>query len=255
MKLSILVPVYNESARLREVFQHLFSTPCPIERQWIVIDDKSTDGTTEILRELKKEYHFELIEQPVNRGKGAAIIKGLQSATGHFAMVQDADFEYDPNDVPDLLKPILEGRADAVYGSRFKKSGHQVHKTFHYFGNRFLTSLSNIFSGIYLTDMETCYKLFRIDLVKTMNLRSERFGIEIEFTAYLAKTSARIFEIPAHYYPRTRSQGKKIGIRDGIAALFHIVRFNLFTSLDEAFTDLPRCYSPNRYRLPATVVE
>ncbi|MBI3294472.1 MAG: glycosyltransferase family 2 protein [Deltaproteobacteria bacterium] len=252
MHLTVLVPVYNERARLKEVFQHLFTSPCPIARQWIVINDHSTDGSTDILRELKSQYGFELIEQPENRGKGAAIIAGLKAATGTFVMVQDADFEYDPTDVPRLLEPLIAGSADAVYGSRFKQSGSQVHRTFHYFGNRFLTAMSNIFSGIYLTDMETCYKLFRRDLVQAMNLRSARFGIEIEFTAYLAKTSARIFELPAHYYPRTRLQGKKIGVKDGIAALFHLLRFNLFTSLSEAFSDLPHAYSPDRYRMPFT---
>jgi hypothetical protein len=162
-------------------------------------------------------------------------------------LIQDADFEYDANDIPQLLQPFFESKADVVYGSRFKKSSWQVHRTYHYFVNRILTVISNLFSGVYLTDMETCYKIFRTDLIKSMNLKSKRFGIEIELTAYVAKTSARVFELPIHYYPRTYLQGKKITWKDGVAALFHLFHFNFWVSQSEAFTDLPHFYSPGSF--------
>lgn len=243
-KLTILVPVYNEAPYLEKIVEYLLQSPCPIEREWIFIEDKSKDGSLSILQGLQKKHGFKLLEQPQNMGKGAAIIRGIQEASGDFMMIQDADFEYDPRDVPALLEPLLGEKADVVYGSRFKKNAPQVHRTYHYFINRFLTTLSNLFSGIYLTDMETCYKLFKRDLLQSMNLSSKRFGIEIEMTAYLAKTSARIFEIPIHYYPRTKLQGKKINWKDGLAALFHLVRFNFLVQFKNAFSNLPAAYSP-----------
>ncbi len=233
--LSVIVPVYNEESVLPEVIDYLMQAPCPIQREWIFIDDCSTDNSREILRTKQQQYGFILLEQERNQGKGSAIAKGVSQASGSIIIIQDADFEYDPRDIPLLLEPILSNRADVVYGSRFKQNVMQVHRTYHYFVNRFLTFLSNLLSGIYLTDMETCYKVFKSDLIKTMNLRSKRFGIEIELTAYVAKTKARIFELPIHYYPRTKLQGKKINWKDGIAALFHLVRFNLLTSPSEVF--------------------
>jgi hypothetical protein len=158
--------------------------------------------------------------------------------------VQDADAEYDPSDIPRLLAPLLADEADVVYGSRFRRERYQVHRTLHYFINRFLTLLSNILSGIYLSDMETCYKLGRTDLVRTMRLRARHFEFEVEFTAYVAKTGARVFELPIKYYPRTRTAGKKIGWRDGVGALWDLVRFNLFTSRAAAFRELPERYRP-----------
>lgn len=242
MKLSVIVPVFNEARLLPNFVPYLLAAPCPIEREFIFVDDCSTDESRAILQELQQKHGFRLLQQEQNHGKGAAIIKGIQAANGEFVLIQDADFEYDPRDVPALLEPVLGGRADVVFGSRFKKSSSQVHRTFHYFVNRFLTGVSNLLSGIYLTDMETCYKLFRAELLKTMNLKSQRFGIEVELTAYLAKTSARIHEVPIHYYPRSKLQGKKINWKDGVAALWHLVRFNWFVSSDEAFRDLPDKY-------------
>ena len=245
-KLSIVVPVYNEERHLRQVIDTLMASPCPIDREWIFIDDSSRDGSLSILRAMAPKYGYKLIELTPNQGKGAAVIRGIQESSGDLIMIQDADFEYDPRDVPALLTPILEGQADVVYGSRFKKSSFQVHRTYHYFVNRVLTLLSNLASGIYLTDMETCYKVFRADLLKSMNLRSHRFGIEVEFTAYVAKVRARIFEVPISYFPRTYLQGKKIGWKDGVAALFHILRYNTLTSLEEAYSPaLPPRYLPN----------
>ena len=244
-KLSLVVPVYNEARQLEEVIRTLMQSACPIEREWIFVDDQSTDGSRDILRRLQPEFGFKLLEQEPNQGKGAAVIRGIQEATGDYIIIQDADFEYDCADIPGLLRPMIEGRADVVYGSRFKSS-HQVRRTYHYFVNRFLTVLSNLMSGIYLTDMETCYKLFRADLLKPMKLQSRRFGIEVEFTAYIAKTRARVYELPISYYPRTRLQGKKINWKDGVAALGHLIRFNWMTAVEDTFDlrALPKRYSP-----------
>ena len=241
-KISVIVPVYNEERLLRKVVPKLMSSPCPIEREWIFVDDASRDQSLSILKELSTQFGFKLIEQNPNQGKGAAVIRGFQEATGDLVMIQDADFEYDPSDVPALLQPILDDKADVVFGSRFKKNAPQIHRTYHYFVNRFLTVLSNLLSGIYLTDMETCYKIFRTDLIKSMRLTSKRFGIEVELTAYVAKVRARIYELPISYYPRTRLQGKKINWKDGVAALLHLIRFNLLVSSDQAFQNLPERY-------------
>jgi glycosyltransferase involved in cell wall biosynthesis len=243
-KLSMIVPVFNEEPRLGEVLDRLMASPCPIEREWIFVDDCSTDGSLAILREASKRHGFRVVEQRPNRGKGAAVIRGFEEATGDFIMIQDADFEYDPADIPQLLEPLLADRADVVYGSRFKKSGFQVHRTYHYYVNRSLTVLSNLLSGAYLTDMETCYKIFRADIIRAMKLESKRFGIEVELTAKIAKLRMRIYEIPISYYPRSRMQGKKINWKDGVAALYHLVRFNMFCSREESFREIPDRYRP-----------
>lgn len=240
--LSVVVPVFNEEAHLPSVLERLFAAPCPIAREWIFVDDASADGSPAILDELASRPDVHVIHQAVNGGKGSALRTGFAAATGDFVMVQDADMEYDPADVPRLLEPLLADEADVVFGSRFRADRVQVHRTFHYLGNRLLTDLSNLASGIYLSDMETCYKIFRADLVKAMQLRSQRFGFEVECTAYVAKTAARIFELPISYTPRTRLAGKKIGWKDGVAALGHIVRFNLLTRERRAFRGLPERY-------------
>ncbi len=242
MKLSLIVPVYNEAQHLKEVVPFLFSTSLPVEAEWIFIDDKSSDQSLSILEELQKQYPMKILKQMTNQGKGAAVIRGIKEATGDIILIQDADFEYHPRDIPSLLEPIMKGEADVVYGSRFKKNAPQVHRTYHYFVNRFLTLLSNFFSGIYLTDMETCYKVFRAEIVKSMQLKSLRFGIEVEFTAYLGKIRTRIYELPISYFPRTRLQGKKIGWKDGVAALKHLIYFNFFVSGEDAFKNLPTRY-------------
>lgn len=241
--LSVVVPVYNEARHLREVIETLLKAPCPLKREWIFVDDFSRDGSREILKELSSQYGYRLILQEQNQGKGTAVIRGIQEATGDLIMIQDADFEYTPYDIPRLVEPFLKGEADVVYGSRFKKNTFQVRRTYHYLVNRFLTLMSNLMSGMYLTDMETCYKIFKADLLKAMNLQSRRFGIEVELTAYVAKTEARLFELPIRYYPRTRLQGKKINWKDGVAALWHLVRFNWLIDSNQAFNRLPQTYT------------
>jgi glycosyltransferase involved in cell wall biosynthesis len=234
--LSIVVPVYNEEKHLAAVIKRLMAASCPIPREWIFIDDCSKDQSLSILKSLSATYKFRVIEQKPNQGKGAAVIAGIAAATGDFILIQDADFEYDPEDIPALVAPLVDGKADVVFGSRFIKTNvSQVHRTYHYYINRTLTTWSNLLSGLYLTDMETCYKVFRADLLKAMNLRSKRFGFEIEVTAYIAKIRARVYELPISYFPRQKLQGKKIGWRDGIAAIIHLIRFNLFMPVDKAY--------------------
>lgn len=236
MILSIVVPVYNEEKHLAAVIKRLMESACPIEREWIFVEDCSSDQSLAILKALAPTYGFRVIAQSPNQGKGSAVRRGIAEAKGNFILIQDADFEYDPADIAKLVAPLAEGRADVVYGSRFLKTGvNQVHRTYHYFVNRILTVLSNLFSGLYLTDMETCSKIFRADMMKAMNLTSARFGIEIELTAYVAKIRARVYELPVSYFPRQKLQGKKINWKDGVAALYHIVRFNWFVSAEKAF--------------------
>jgi glycosyltransferase involved in cell wall biosynthesis len=240
--LSIIVPVYNEESKLHKIVELIMGSPCPIEREWLFIDDGSTDNSAKILDSFRARHGFRLIRQEVNQGKGAAVAAGIRESKGDIIMIQDADFEYDPADIPALLRPILDDKADVVFGSRFKKSSLQVHRTYHYFVNRWLTLISNLLSGLYLTDMETCYKVFRSDLAKAMNLKSRRFGVEVELTAYIAKLHVRVYEIPISYHPRTQLEGKKINWKDGFAALWHLVRFNLLTSRDFAFHTVPERY-------------
>jgi glycosyltransferase involved in cell wall biosynthesis len=242
--LTVIVPVFNEARHLPEVLERLFASPCPIDREWIFVDDASTDSSAAILDELAAPRAAKVIRRPGNGGKGSAIRDGIQAASGDFILIQDADLEYDPRDVPRLLGPLLADEADVVYGSRFRRERPQVHRTMHFLVNRTLTALSNLLSGIYLSDMETCYKVFRSDLLKAMNLRSKRFGFEVESTAYISKVRVRIHELPISYFPRTRLSGKKITWRDGVAALGHLVVYNLLTPASKAFTGLPERYRP-----------
>ena len=241
-KLSLVVPVYNEERQLEAVVRNLMAIQFPVATEWVFIDDCSKDRSVKILEKLAQEFPIKIIKQSPNQGKGAAVIKGIKEATGDFIVIQDADSEYDPREISMLLEPLLQDKADVVFGSRFKKTSPQVHRTYHYFVNRFLTVVSNLLSGIYLSDMETCYKLYRSDLMKAMKLQSKRFGIEVELVAYTAKVRARVFELPISYFPRTRLQGKKINWKDGVAALFHLIRFNLFINASEAFTQIPTRY-------------
>jgi glycosyltransferase involved in cell wall biosynthesis len=227
VKLSILIPVYNEAGTIEHVVDRVRGIPASTEI--IAVDDASRDGSGDVLERLRAAGKIDqLVRHPVNRGKGAAIRSGIAHATGDVVVIQDADLEYDPLDLPALLGPIAAGKADAVYGSRFQGGPHRVLYFWHAVGNSFLTLLSNMFTNLNLTDMETCYKVIRADLLKRLPLRSNRFGFEVEITARLSQAGARIWELPISYSGRTYAEGKKITWRDGFAAIFHILRYNLF---------------------------
>jgi len=229
--LTIVIPAYNERATVEGLLRRVAEAPLPagVEREMIVVDDGSGDGTRELLREVvaRGEWPLRLIEQAVNQGKGAAIRTGFAAATGDIVLIQDADLEYDPDDYPELLRPILEDEADVVFGSRFLGGPHRVLFYWHYVGNRFLTMLSNMMTDLNLSDMETCYKVFRKEVLDGLKLESNRFGIEPELTAKVAKTAARIYEVPISYRGRTYAEGKKIGWKDGFSAIWAIVKYNL----------------------------
>jgi len=231
LTLSVIVPAFNEAPTIEAVVRRLREVPLRIEI--VAVDDASSDGTGEILDRLGQGPGSErlvdrVVHHPKNRGKGAALRSGIAAATGDVIVVQDADLEYDPGDLPALLAPIRQGRADAVYGSRFQGGPHRVLFYWHAVGNRFLTLMSNMFTNLNLTDMETCYKLVRADLLKRLPLSSDRFGFEVEITARLSQVGARIWELPITYSGRTYAEGKKITWRDGLAAVLHILRYNLF---------------------------
>jgi glycosyltransferase involved in cell wall biosynthesis len=226
-RLSVIVPVYNESRTVAQLMARLRQVPLSIEV--IAINDASTDGSEAILDALKAAGTIDtLLHQRSNQGKGAAIRAGIAVATGDIVVVQDADLEYDPMELPRLIQPIVTGKADAVFGSRFLGGDHRVLYFWHSVGNKILTLISNMFTDLNLTDMETCYKIVRAPLMKSLVLTSDRFGFEPEVTARLAQANARIWEMPISYAGRTYEEGKKISWRDGVAAFWHIVRFNVF---------------------------
>ena len=223
MKLSVVMPVYNENATIREIVRRV--SEVPLEKEILIVDDCSTDGTREILRELDGQGGVRVHFQPVNQGKGAAVAVGFRYATGDVVVVQDADLEYDPMEYLKLLAPITQGHADVVYGSRFLGGGaRRVLYFWHTVGNRLLTLTSNMFTNLNLTDMETCYKMFRREVVQSMRIESRRFGIEPEITAKIARRGYRVFEVPISYYGRTYEEGKKIGLKDAFSALWTIIR-------------------------------
>ncbi|MDP3544491.1 MAG: glycosyltransferase family 2 protein [Elusimicrobiota bacterium] len=223
--LSILIPVYNEKATVLELVRRVEEVQLPVAKQIVIVDDGSTDGTREILRGLGGRALVILHER--NRGKGAAIRTALAQATGDIVIVQDADLEYDPADYPGLLVPILDGRADAVYGSRFLGGPHRVLFFWHYFGNMIFTFITNVLYNINLTDMGTCYKVFLTDKIKAIPLRSERFGIEAEITAKICKRRLRLYEVPISYSGRTYEEGKKITWKDGFSYLLCLLRYRV----------------------------
>ena len=225
-KLSIVIPVYNERDTIIEIISVVSATP--FRKEIIIVDDGSSDGTRDVLGSLKQD-DVKVFLHTKNQGKGAALQTGFKKATGDIIVIQDADLEYDPEEYPVLLKPILTGKADVVYGSRF--GGHGAHRVlyfWHYVGNRFLTLLSNLFTNLNLSDMETCYKMFTREALEGVEIKEKRFGVEPEITAKMAKKKLRIYEVPISYYGRTYEQGKKIDWHDGVRAIWCILKYNLW---------------------------
>jgi len=220
--LSVLVPAYNEISTIREILRRVMESP--LDKEVIVVDDGSTDGTAEVVEGLDYK-NLKLRRHEANAGKGAAVCTGMREARGRIVLIQDADLEYDPQQYEELVQPILDDRADVVYGSRFLGGPHRVLYFWHYVGNRLITLLSNVFSNINLSDVETCYKVFRREVVHDLELEEKGFGIEIELTQKIARRKWRVYEIPISYYGRTYEEGKKIGWRDGVRAMWCVLRY------------------------------
>lgn len=226
MKLSVIIPCYNEAHTINEILERVKAFPYA-DKEIIVVDDCSSDGTRDLLKEIGGP--ISVIYQEKNMGKGAALRSGIKAATGDIIIIQDADLEYDPNDIPQVIQPILDGNADVVYGSRFVGGRpHRVVYFWHMMGNKFLSTVSNMFTNLNLTDMETCYKAFSREIIQSIDIEEDRFGFEPEITAKVAKKKCRIYEVGISYYGRTYAEGKKIGWKDGFAALWCIAKYNLF---------------------------
>ena len=227
MKLSVIIPAYNEEATIETLVNSVLEVD--FEKEIIIVDDASTDGTAEKINQLVQRADIKSFTHKKNQGKGAALRTGFQAITGDVVIIQDADLEYDPKEYGKLLQPILDGKADVVFGSRFQGGGpHRVLFFWHYLGNKFLTLCSNAFTNLNLTDMETCYKVFRSDVAAKIQIQENRFGFEPELTAKVAKLDCRIYEVGISYDGRTYKEGKKIGWRDGVRALWCILKYNLF---------------------------
>ena len=226
MTLSVIIPCYNERNTIEEIIEAVRAAPVK-NKEIIVVDDCSDDGTRELLERQPCKWVNQIIYHSVNQGKGAALRTGFQHATGDFVIVQDADLEYDPREYPQLLEPLLAGKADVVIGSRFMGGRpHRVVYFWHMMGNKILTLLSNMFTNLNLTDIETCYKIFRREIIQSISIEEDRFGVEPEIVAKIAKRGCRIFEVGISYYGRTYKEGKKIGWRDGFRALYVIIKYN-----------------------------
>ena len=228
-RLSVVIPIYNERETVREIIRRVTAVDVGLEKELVLIDDASTDGTWDIIREFEGKPGFSIHRHERNRGKGAALQTGFEGSSGDIVIVQDADLEYDPDDYPKLLEPILKEKADVVYGSRFAGGeSHRVLFFWHSVANKLLTLLSNMVTNLNLTDMETCYKAFRSDVLKNIRLREERFGFEPEITAKVAHLGVRVYEVGISYSGRDYAEGKKIGWKDGIRALWCIIKYGLF---------------------------
>jgi glycosyltransferase involved in cell wall biosynthesis len=223
MKLSVVIAVYNEKQTVLEILRQVREVP--LSKEIIMVDDCSVDGTREILQKLPPSEDLKIFYQPFNMGKGAALREGFKAVGGDIVVIQDADLEYDPAEYPALIQPILANKADVVFGSRFLAGPHRVLLFWHYVANKLLTTLSNMMTDLNLSDMETCYKVFRADVLKKIRLRENRFGFEPEFTAKVARARCRIYEVPISYSGRDYTEGKKIGWKDGAAALYFILKY------------------------------
>lgn len=227
MKLSVVMPVCNEKDTIHEIIARVLKVDTGLEKELVVVDDFSTDGTRDILGQLDNPG-IKVFFHPKNMGKGAALRTGFSQAQGDIVLIQDADLEYDPREYPKLLEPILDGRADVVYGSRFLGGPHRVLFFWHYVANKMLTGFANLLSNLNLTDMETCYKVFKKDVLSRIRLKSDRFGFEPEVTIKVAKLKCRVYEVPISYSGRDYREGKKIGWKDGLAAIYHLLRYKFF---------------------------
>jgi glycosyltransferase involved in cell wall biosynthesis len=245
MKISLIIPIYNEQSHLQNFLTMIDAMDFGAPKELVLVDDCSKDRSYEILKSFPFRSEHQVLRNPANAGKGASLHRGIDAATGDIVAIQDADFEYDPTDLKALVERLLLNQADVVFGSRFKKNTTIVHRTFHYLINRVLTLLSNMLSGLYLTDMETCYKVFRSEIIKNIHLSSARFGFEPEVTAKVARLKIRIEELPIKYFPRTYLEGKKITWKDGVSAVWQIIYFNLFVSKDQFFKKT----MPSKYRI------
>lgn len=250
MKLSVIIPCYNESKTIDTIIRQVLAVSLPIDREIVIIDDFSTDGTRNYLQSLRENPNIRVVFHQENKGKGAALRSGFAHATGDIIIVQDADLEYDPNEYLKLLQPILDDRADVVYGSRFiGGDSHRVLYFWHSVGNRFLTLLSNMFTNLNLTDMEVCYKLFKRDILAQIELEEDRFGFEPEVTAKIARLKCSVYEVGISYYGRTYEDGKKISWKDGVRAIYVILKYGLF---HKQSVDVAKQPAPFRDELPVS---